>query len=194
VSALSQSIQATGGITIGGAASNAPAGLFAPGTISISTPQSIVLRGSDIASGGSSVVSAGGLMTVNAGSLYLTGGAAPLAAASMLGGELMVTSAQNIALTSGSGFNANALLYSASDITMTVGGILTINGGHSLDNWARVQTQQYDGTITLNFPNASSGGFSVDGVVGRIKHGQDGLFTADKPAKLGDTLLINYGL
>jgi len=77
---------------------------------------------------------------------------------------------------------------------MTVGGVLTINGGHSLDNWARVQTEQYDGTITLNFPNAASGSISVDGFADRFKHGQDGLFTADKPAKLGTTLFINYGL
>jgi hypothetical protein len=175
VTALNQSISATGDVLIGGASGAAAAGLFAPGTISITTPGSIALRASDLASGGTSTVSAGGLVTVNAGELQLTGGAAPLAAASVLGGELVVTSAQNIALTSGSGFNANALLYSRGDITMTVGGVLTINGGHSLDNWARVQTEQYDGTITLNFPNAASGSISVDGFADRFKHGQDGL-------------------
>jgi hypothetical protein len=126
--------------------------------------------------------------------LVLTGGAADLAAASVLAGDLVVTTARNIELTSGSGFNANALLYSASNITLTVGGLLTLNGGHSLDNWVRVQTAGYDGTITLNFPNAAAGSVSVDGFVDKFKHGEDGFFTADKPAKLGDTLFVNYGM
>src|SRR5678815_3660838 len=165
VTAFNQSIQATGNVTIGSASGNATAGLFAPGTITIGTPQSIILRGSDVASGASSVVSAGGLVTLNAGDLYVTGGAASQAAASVLSGELAATTAHNIELTSGSGWNANALLYSANNITMTVGGLLTLNGGHSVDNWVRVRTQRYDGTITLNFPNAASGSVSVDGFV-----------------------------
>jgi large exoprotein involved in heme utilization and adhesion len=193
VTAGNQALSATGDVTIGGAGGSAAAGLFAPGSISISTPGSIVLRGSDVASGGSSVVSAGGLATLNAGEVRLVGGAAPLAAATVMGGELDVTSAGNIYVLSGSGSQANALFYSRNNVTMTIGGTLTIDGNGDT-SWARVQTERYDGTITLNFPNAASGGVSVDGFEDKFKHGQDGLLTADKPAKLGTTLFLNYGL
>jgi len=191
---LNQSVQATGDVTIGGAAAAGPAGLFAENAISIATPGSVVLRGSDDVIGGASLVAAGGLVTLNAGEVHLVGGAAPLAAASVLGGGVTTAVARDYTLTSGSGWGANALLFSASDITMTIGGILTINGGGTPSNWARIQTATRDGTITLNFPNADSGSFFVDGFEGKIKHGQDGFFTgANKPAKLGDTLLLIYG-
>jgi len=95
---------------------------------------------------------------------------------------------------SGSGWGANALLYSAENITMTIGGNLFIDGGHTPGNWARVQTGDRDGVITLRFPNEQSGGFFVDGFEGKIKHGQDGFFAGvNKPAKLGDTLVLIYG-
>jgi filamentous hemagglutinin family protein len=194
VSALNQTLNASGNVTIGDAGGTSLAGLFAPGAIMINTPQSIILRGSDSTAGGASLVAANGLVTLNAGELHLTGGAAPLAAASVLGGELLVTAARDITLTSGSGWSANALLYSVNNITMTIGGNLFIDGGHTPGNWARVQTADRDGTITLRFPNERSGGFFVDGFEGKIKHGQDGFFTGvNKPAKLGDTLLLLYG-
>jgi hypothetical protein len=74
-----------------------------------------------------------------------------------------------------------------------VGGALRLDGSQTLTEWARIQTATMDAMITVTFPNASSGGFFVDGFEGRVKHGEDGFFTADKPAKLGSTLLINYG-
>jgi hypothetical protein len=145
VTAANQSIQATGDVTVGGP-SGGLAGLFATDTMSIATPQSVVLRGSDSVFGGASLIAAGGLVTMNVGELHLTGGAAPLAAASVLGGDLVFSSARDITLTSGSGWGANALLFSGSNITMTIGGNLYIDGGHTPSNWARIQTAR-DGII-----------------------------------------------
>ena len=85
------------------------------------------------------------------------------------------------------------LLSSGSNIALTIGGTLRLDGSGN-DGTPQIKTDTRDGTISLLFPNAHSGSFFIDGVESSTKHGQDGFFTGQKPAKIGDTLLLKYGL
>jgi hypothetical protein len=64
------------------------------------------------------------------------------------------------------------------------------NGPFSL---ARVQTESREGVISIEFPSLTQGGYFVDGLEGHTHHGQTGFFTDFKPAKVGRTLLLEYG-
>ena len=70
--------------------------------------------------------------------------------------------------------------------------MLALDGTSDTGSWARVQTSTTSGTVNLYFPTATSGGYLVDGFQ-RLKHGEDGFFTGDKPAKSGSTLFLHYG-
>ena len=55
------------------------------------------------------------------------------------------------------------------------------------------QVRIKDGVIHISFPNLDEGGYFVNGIEGRTHHGQTGFFTLNKPAKVGKTLLLEYG-
>jgi hypothetical protein len=166
ISALSQSHSASGDITVGGADATASTALSASGAMAISAGGGIVLRASDSTSGASAIVSGGTVNMSTGGDLRLVGGAAA---------------------------NSQALVLGGSTIGLTVGGTLRLDGNSDTGAWARVQTATTSGTINVYFPNLSSGGYFVDGFQ-RLKHGEDGFYTGDKPAKLGETIFVNYGL
>jgi filamentous hemagglutinin family protein len=158
------SINTTGDVIVGGAAATSATLLQAAGDISITTPGSIVLRGSDVASGGSSSVFAGDVLSFAAGNVSLLGGAAASAPA----------------------------IASGSEVRMTLTGELRLVGGSGSLAPAQIQTETADGKIRLNFPNLASGGYFVNGVEGRISDGGSGLFNLGAPAVLGSTLLTVY--
>jgi hypothetical protein len=189
---LDATIDNTGDVTIGSASATAPTVVSAGGAMSLSSTGSVVLRASDATAGAGSYLLAGGTLDVHAGSFSLIGGAADLAPA-VAGGEVVnVSTLGDFTLTGGAGFLSPALLLSIGNINLTVGGTLRIDGGSGDGSFARVQTATRDGEIHITFTNAA-GDYVVDGLDGRIKHGQDGFYTGlTKPAKPGDTFFVTY--
>ena len=108
------------------------------------------------------------------------------------GGTVNMSSAGDLQLTGGAAAGSQALILGGSTIDLHVGGLLALDGTSDNDSWARVQTATTSGQINLYFPSASSGGYFVDGFQ-RLKHGEDGFFTGDKPAKSGTSLFLHYG-
>jgi hypothetical protein len=193
VSALSHDLSATGDVTVGGASSSGATLLYAPGFITIATPGSILVRGSDTTAGAGSAILAGGALTLSAGNVALVGGAALAAPAVARGETVSMTLARNLAVTGGSGHFSPAVLSSGSNIDLTVGGQVRVDAGRGYLSLARIQTEIRDGVIHITFPNLTSGGYFVNGLEGDNHQGQTGFFTLNKPAKLGSTLLVDYG-
>jgi hypothetical protein len=191
VSALSQAISATGDVTVGGANATGATLLYAPGFITISTPGSIRVHGSDTTAGAGSAVLAGGALTFNAGHVSIRGGGA-LLTPSVVRGSVVNMAVENLSVTGGSGHLSPAWLVSGSDINLTVGDAVRLQTGSGLHSWAKVQTETRDGEIRLTFPNRTEGGYFVDGIEGSVKHGQTGFYTLLKPVKVGDTLILTY--
>jgi len=161
---LSQSYAATGDITVGDAAATAPTALLALGSMDLASGGSVVLRGSDTT---------------------------PLGAAVVAGGTVNVSSARDLRLIAGDAALSPALILGGNRVDLRVGGALRLEGDHHGSS-ATVETVTTSGRINVYFPNASSGGYFVDGFQ-RLKHGQDGFFVGNKPAKEGKTLFLNYG-
>jgi filamentous hemagglutinin family protein len=164
-SSLAQSYSATGDIRVGDAAAAASTVLSASGAMMMWSGGNIILRGSDTSAGVSAIVS---------------------------GGAVNLSSARDLRLLGGAAAGSQALVLGGNTIDLRVGGVLALDGTSDNGAWARVQTATTSGRINLYFPNASSGGYDVDGFQ-RLKHGEDGFYTGDKPAKAGTTLFLNYG-
>jgi hypothetical protein len=192
VSALSHDIHATGDVTVGGAGGDGATLLYAPGHITIETPGSILVRGSDVAPLGAAAVLAEGALDFSAGTVSIVGGGA-LAAPAVVRGASVDMSVGNLNVTGGSGHLSPALLSSGSNIDLTVGNAVRIDAGRGILSVARIQTEIRDGVINITFPNLDEGGYFVNGIEGRTHQGQSGFFTLNKPAKEGRTLLLEYG-
>jgi len=192
VSALSHDIHATGDVTVGGANAQSATLLYATDHIFISTSQSILVRGSDVAPLGAAAVLAEGALHFSAGSVSIVGGGALLTPAVVRGASVDM-SVGNLNVTGGRGHLSPALLSSGSNIDLTVGTAVRITEGKGLLSVARIQTEIKDGVIHISFPNLEEGGYFVNGIEGRTHHGQTGFFTLNKPAKVGKTLLLEYG-
>jgi len=93
----------------------------------------------------------------------------------------------------GGGFLSPALPTSGRNIDLTIGQALRLQGGSGYLSLARVQTESRDGVISITFPNLTQGGYFVNGVEGDNHQGQTGFFSDFKPAKVGSTLLLEYG-
>jgi hypothetical protein len=191
VSALSHDLHATGDITIGGADAPGATLLHAPGFITISTPGSIWVRGSDTSAGAGSAVLAGGALSLNASNVTLLGGGAALTPV-LARGDVVNMAVGNLNVMGGRGHLSPAWLSSGTDINLTVGDAVRLQTGSGLLSWARVQTETRDGEIRLTFPSRSEGGYFVDGIEDSVKHGQTGFYTLLKPVKVGDTLILTY--
>ena len=103
-----------------------------------------------------------------------------------------MTVGNELNVTAGGMLMSPSLLTSGRNIDLTIGGALRIDGNGPF-SLARVQTESRDGVISISFPNLTSGGYFVDGVEGSVHHGQTGFFTDFKAAKVGRTLLLDYG-
>jgi filamentous hemagglutinin family protein len=110
----------------------------ASGDISVSA-RSIQLN----AMAGSAAIRTTGKVTLNAGEVVLTGGAAPNASASIQAGAVDMRVEDSVRLVSGSGLNSTA----------------------------RIETQPGDGVILVFFPTRSEGGYSVNGEANLQKDG-----------------------
>jgi len=193
VSALSHAIEATGDVLVGSAGATDAALLYASNGISISTPGSVVVRGSDVRPLGASAVLAEGNLRVAAGNVSIVGGGALLAPAVMRGEAVEMSVGSELHVTGGSGHLSPAVLSSGSNIDLTVGTAVRVTEGKGLLSLARIQTEVKDGVIHISFPNLEEGGYFVNGIEGKTHHGQTGFFTMNKPAKVGKTLLLEYG-
>ncbi len=192
VSALSHAIEATGDVLVGSAGQTGAALLFAPGDISIATAGALIVRASDVTPLAASAVVAGGNLHVAAGNVSILAGAALLTPAAMMGQAVDIYAASELRVRGGSGHCSPALLASGSDISLTIGNAVRVDKGSGFLSTGRIQSAK-DGVINLSFLNVDSGGYFVNGTEGRIHHGDTGFFTLHKPAKLGQTLLVEYG-
>jgi hypothetical protein len=192
VSALSHDISATGNVIVGGADAQTATLLYAPGNISITTPESILVHGSDTNAGAASAVIAGGALRFDAGEVSIRGGGA-FATPAIVRGGVVDMSVQRLNVTGGSGHLSPAWLLSGSDINLTLGEAVRLQAGSGLLSWAKIQTETRDGVIRMTFPTLSEGGFFVNGDEGDVKHDQTGFYTLHKPVKIGDTLILEYG-
>jgi len=96
-------------------------------------------------------------------------------------------------VTGGGGLLSPTLLTSGGDIDLTIGQAVRVDAGAGLLSIARVQLETRDGVIRLTFPELSHGGYFVNGIEGRTHQGQTGFFSVLRPAKVGRTLLLDYG-
>ena len=193
VSALAHDISATGDVTVGSADAQSATLLYARGDISISTPGSILVRGSDTTAGASSAVLADGQLRFSAGNVSLVAGSAALTPVVVRGGNgVQMTVGNELKVTGGRGLLSPALLSSGRDIELTVGQAVRVDGGSGLLSIARVQTETVDGEIRITFPNLSDGGYFVNGLEGHRHHHDSGFYSMLKPAKVGKTLLLEY--
>jgi hypothetical protein len=182
----------TGDVTIGSATATEGTLVAAAGDVSMSATGQILVRGSDTTIGAASAVLAGGELSFSAGDVTLRAGDAALAPVVIRGADgVEMTVGRELRVTAG-GLLSPSLLTSGRNIDLTIGQALRIegNGAFSL---ARVQTESRDGVISISFPNLTHGGYFVDDREGQVHHGQTGFFTDFKPAKVGRTLLLDYG-
>jgi len=106
---------------------------------------------------------------------------------------VQMTVGNELHVTGGGGLLSPALLTSGGDIELTIGRAVRVNAGAGLLSIARVQLETRGGVIRLTFPELSHGGYFVNGIEGRTHQGQSGFFSVLRPAKVGRTLLLDYG-
>jgi hypothetical protein len=127
------------------------------------------------------------------GSFSLLGGSAFNGYAQTIAmGPLAARTGGNLTVQGGSGFLAYGLLYGAQDVRLTVGNEVHLDGGAWPLAFARIQSGFWD-KIYLDLPGQTSGGYFVDGREGVTHRGLDGFFTGLRPARLGRSLIVNYG-
>ena len=108
-------------------------------------------------------------------------------------GPQSIESGGDMTIQGGTSRDAFALVSSSDNIDLTVGGTLRLNSGSVPQAWARAQTEDRDSTITLHFPNLSSGGWLVNGSAGAVRQGQSGFLSGSGAAVLGRALVVDYG-
>lgn len=182
----------TGDVTVGSSTSTEATLVAAAGDISMSASGQILVRGSDTTIGAASAVLAGGDLSFSAGDVTLRAGDAALTPVVVRGANgVQMTVGNELKVTAG-GLLSPSLLSSGRNIDLTIGHALRIDGNGPF-SLARVQTESREGVISIEFPSLTQGGYFVDGLEGHTHHGQTGFFTDFKPAKVGRTLLLEYG-
>jgi hypothetical protein len=180
------------------------------GTLSLNQAGSLLISG-DVSSGAQRIAASGDItitpgqgpnvavqaygpqsFTAGGNFSFLGGSAFNGYAQTIAMGPLEVRTGGNLTVQGGSGFLAYSLLYGADDVRLTVGNEVHLVGGAWPLAFARIQSGFWD-KIYLDLPNQSSGGYFVDGREGATHKGLDGFFTGVRPAKLGRSLIVNYG-
>jgi hypothetical protein len=183
------------------------------GNISIASNGAIQLNGALVGS-------TAGAITVTGTSLQVNGASAPAALSGAQGAQLAIagdvvitggsgsaalggvdglctgTIGGNLALTGGSGANASATLFGSPDVgsaasPLRVGGTITFQNGTGANAFARISAAAPE-SVFINFPNLTSGGYTVNGLPVTSLDGS-GFYADDLPAILGDNLHITYG-
>jgi filamentous hemagglutinin family protein len=98
------------------------------------------------------------------------------------------TTALNFNVIGGANSSASSVVR-GENVDLTVGGAVNISSGSA---YAQIESTSPT-TITLTFPNRSTGGFFVNGSEGAISDGNTGFFAAGQPAVLGQSLKVTYG-
>ena len=169
------------------------------GTVTINATKLMVTSGSEATTiGGNSgtVLNIGsGGVTIRGGNLGLDG---PSGTSATLGTSGMCTGtiAGDLIITGGSAAGASAQLVGAPDIgsaasPLRIGGQVIMTTGTGEGAFARVAADRPE-TIYLNFPNLSSGGYTVDGQPA-VFGGTSGFYAGGVPAILGRNLIVTYG-
>jgi filamentous hemagglutinin family protein len=159
-------------------------GLTLPGsrTLALTQQGTLIIEG-DVVSGPQAIVATGDILISPAG---------PAGIAVRAAGPQSIQSGRDMIIR-GAGTSAFALVSSASDIALTVGGLLHLNQGSTPRAWARLQTENRQSRIGLRFPNLSSGGWFVNGFEGALRRGQSGFFSGHGVAIPGQSLQVTYG-
>jgi hypothetical protein len=103
----------------------------------------------------------------------------------------------NINLKGGAGAGAYARIFGDPDVgslslPMSIGGVANLTTGTGSGSFARIESASAN-SIHVDFANATSGGFFVDGVEGTFATGQSGFFAGGQAAVPGQNLFISYG-
>jgi trimeric autotransporter adhesin len=184
----------TGDLAVGSASATQATTVAAAGDVSMSATGQILVRGSDTTAGAGAAVLAGGDLSFSAGDVSLVAGNAALTPVFVRGADgVQMTVDNELRVTGGGGLLSPTLLTSGGDIDLTIGQALRVNAGAGLLSIARVQLETRGGVIRLTFPELSHGGYFVNGIEGRTHQGQTGFFSVLRPARVGRTLLLDYG-
>ena len=183
------------------------------GNVSVTSNGAIQVNGATVASSAGTLTVTGPSLQVNgasapaglsgtqgaqlaiAGDVSVTGGAG----SAFLGGSGGVCTGSiggNLALSGGSGANATATLFGSPDVgsaasPLRIGGTITFQNGTGANAVARIAAAEPD-SVFINFPNLTSGGYTVNGVAVTSLDGS-GFYADGLPAILGDNLHITYG-
>ena len=123
------------------------------------------------------------------GNSILVGSTTGTAPTSVIADHLVTgNTALNFNIIGGAGSSASSVVR-GEDVDLTVGGAINISGGSA---YAQIESTSPT-TITLTFPNLTSGGFFVNGAPGAISDGNTGFFAGGQPAVLGQSLIVTYG-
>jgi filamentous hemagglutinin family protein len=167
----------------------------ASGAISISAAQVEIVSTSAPAG----LLAASGLNVVSLGDVILQGGSAAGAHAELNSGTgpLGMSVQRNLKLTGGSGADAYALVMGDPHVGSTaapirIGGVIEMQSGSGTGATARIESVSPT-SIHVLFPNASSGGYMVNGLDATSASGS-GFFAGGQPAILGQNLFIEYGV
>jgi hypothetical protein len=102
----------------------------------------------------------------------------------------------DLTIIGGSAFGTSATLFGGPDIgtresPLQVGGVITLQSGSGESAQARIAAASPD-TIFINFPNLTSGGYTVDGQPVTALNGS-GFYANDDVAILNRNLFFTYG-
>jgi len=188
-------IGTTGTMTFGG-------GIFTPGNLGLFANNGMVVDRSIVAGGNLSLAAGAGDLGIFGvpvqghnvslqGNNILVGSTTGTAPTSVTADHLVkATSTLNFNVIGG----ANSGAYSTvvgENVDLTVGGAVNISAGSA---HAQIESTSPT-TVTLTFPNRSSGGFFVNGSEGVIydEATNTGFLAAGQPAVLGQSLKVTYG-
>lgn len=132
------------------------------------------------------VISGAQAMTATGNVLVTPGGTSGITVHAS--GPQSIQSDGDMTIQGGTTRDASALVSSSDSINLNVGGTLRLNSGSVPQAWARVQTENRDSTITLNFVGSPS--WFVNGVPGAIRQGQSGFLSGNGAAVLGKMLVL----
>ncbi len=197
------------GINVTAPVTAASVGMVTGGTARISNATVQATNGAIVVSAGQVEVTGGsaaagllassGLTVVSLGDVILQGGSAPGSHAELNAGTgpLAMSVQRNLKLAGGAGSNAYALVVGDPDVgsaasPIKVGRIIQMQAGSGDGATARIESVSPNSIYVL-FPNASTGGYFVNGVEATSLDGS-GFFAGGQPAILGQNLFVEYGV
>jgi hypothetical protein len=190
VTAASVGMVTAGTASISNATVNATSG-----AITVSANQVQVTAGTAPAG----LIGAGGVTVASLNDVIVQGGSATGAAAQInaASGPLAIGAQRDLKILGGSGANASARVIGNPDVgsaaaPMKIGGEIVMKEGTGAGATARVESVSPNSIYVL-FPNASTGGYTVNGLAVTSDNGS-GFYAGGVPAILDQNLWITYGI